>query len=76
VRDIRLPALGEFAAVNRVILQSEAWAIHGPARPGRSMARGCASGPGITAGWRGAGCCRAHSSAPATTSRPIAGASR
>jgi aspartyl-tRNA(Asn)/glutamyl-tRNA(Gln) amidotransferase subunit A len=26
--DIRLPALGEFAAVNRVILQSEAWAIH------------------------------------------------
>ena len=30
VRDIRLPALGEFAAVNRVILQSEAWAIHGP----------------------------------------------
>jgi aspartyl-tRNA(Asn)/glutamyl-tRNA(Gln) amidotransferase subunit A len=28
LRDIRLPALGEFAAVNRVILQSEAWAIH------------------------------------------------
>jgi aspartyl-tRNA(Asn)/glutamyl-tRNA(Gln) amidotransferase subunit A len=37
LRDIRLPALGEFAAVNRVILQSEAWAIHGPwlrERPG------------------------------------------
>jgi aspartyl-tRNA(Asn)/glutamyl-tRNA(Gln) amidotransferase subunit A len=35
--DIRLPMLGEFAAVNRVILQSEAWAIHGPwlrERPG------------------------------------------
>jgi aspartyl-tRNA(Asn)/glutamyl-tRNA(Gln) amidotransferase subunit A len=29
VRDIRLPPLGEFGAVNRVILQSEAWAIHG-----------------------------------------------
>jgi aspartyl-tRNA(Asn)/glutamyl-tRNA(Gln) amidotransferase subunit A len=37
VRDIRLPTLGEFGAVNRVILQSEAWAIHGPwlrERPG------------------------------------------
>jgi aspartyl-tRNA(Asn)/glutamyl-tRNA(Gln) amidotransferase subunit A len=37
VRDIRLPALGEFGAVNRIILQSEAWAIHGPwlrERPG------------------------------------------
>jgi len=37
VRDIRLPTLVEFAAVNRVILQSEAWAIHGPwlrQRPG------------------------------------------
>jgi aspartyl-tRNA(Asn)/glutamyl-tRNA(Gln) amidotransferase subunit A len=29
IRDLRLPTLGEFAAVNRVILQSEAWAIHG-----------------------------------------------
>ena len=29
LRDVRLPALSEFAAVNRVILQSEAWAIHG-----------------------------------------------
>jgi aspartyl-tRNA(Asn)/glutamyl-tRNA(Gln) amidotransferase subunit A len=37
LRDVRLPTLGEFAAVNRVILQSEAWAIHGPwlrERPG------------------------------------------
>ena len=37
IRDIRLPTLGEFAAVNRVILNSEAWAIHGPwlrERPG------------------------------------------
>ena len=29
MRDVTLPTLGEFAAVNRVILQSEAWAIHG-----------------------------------------------
>jgi aspartyl-tRNA(Asn)/glutamyl-tRNA(Gln) amidotransferase subunit A len=29
VRDtVTLPTLGEFAAVNRVILQSEAWSIH------------------------------------------------
>jgi aspartyl-tRNA(Asn)/glutamyl-tRNA(Gln) amidotransferase subunit A len=37
IRDVRLPALEEFGAVNRVILQSEAWAIHGPwlrERPG------------------------------------------
>jgi aspartyl-tRNA(Asn)/glutamyl-tRNA(Gln) amidotransferase subunit A len=37
VRDIKLPSLVEFAAVNRVILQSEAWAIHGEwlrSRPG------------------------------------------
>ena len=37
IRDVSLPTLGEFAAVNRVILQSEAWAIHGPwlrERPG------------------------------------------
>lgn len=37
VRDVKLPALGEFGAVNRVILQSEAWSIHGPwlsERPG------------------------------------------
>ena len=37
VRDIHLPTLGEFAAVNRVILQSEAWSIHAPwlrERPG------------------------------------------
>jgi aspartyl-tRNA(Asn)/glutamyl-tRNA(Gln) amidotransferase subunit A len=37
IRDVNLPTLGEFGAVNRVILQSEAWAIHGPwlrKRPG------------------------------------------
>src|SRR3954447_14558175 len=37
VRDVRLPTLTEFGAVNRIILQSEAWAIHGPwlrERPG------------------------------------------
>ena len=37
VRTIRLPTLNEFGAVNRVILQSEAWSIHGPwlrERPG------------------------------------------
>jgi aspartyl-tRNA(Asn)/glutamyl-tRNA(Gln) amidotransferase subunit A len=37
IRDIGLPTLGEFGAVNRVILQSEAWAIHAPwlrERPG------------------------------------------
>ncbi len=28
IRDLQLPTLGEFAAVNRIILQSEAWAIH------------------------------------------------
>jgi len=28
IRDVRLPSLDEFGAVNRVILQSEAWAIH------------------------------------------------
>jgi aspartyl-tRNA(Asn)/glutamyl-tRNA(Gln) amidotransferase subunit A len=35
--DIALPSLAEFAAVNRVILSSEAWAIHAPwlrTRPG------------------------------------------
>jgi len=35
--DIVLPSLGEFGAVNRVILQSEAWSIHAPwlrERPG------------------------------------------
>ena len=37
VRDVTLPSLNEFAAVNRVILCSEAWSIHAPwlrARPG------------------------------------------
>ena len=39
------------------------------ARPGRSTARGCASGPAITASWRGAACCPGRSSAPAITCR-------
>lgn len=37
VQDIALPSLNEFAAVNRVILCSEAWSIHAPwlrSRPG------------------------------------------
>jgi aspartyl-tRNA(Asn)/glutamyl-tRNA(Gln) amidotransferase subunit A len=37
VRNVVLPSLSEFAAVNRVILNSEAWAIHAPwlrQRPG------------------------------------------
>ena len=37
LRDLRLPGLAEFAAVNRVILSSEAWSVHAPwlrARPG------------------------------------------
>jgi len=37
VRNIALPPLDEFAAVNRVIMSSEAWGIHGPwlrERPG------------------------------------------
>ena len=37
VHDVRMPTLEEFGAVNRVILQSEAWAIHAPwlrQRPG------------------------------------------
>lgn len=37
VRDVTLPALDDFAAVNRVILHSDAWAIHAPwlrERPG------------------------------------------
>ncbi len=37
IRTITLPSLAEFAAVNRIILNSEAWAIHAPwlrERPG------------------------------------------
>ena len=30
LRDVRLPGLHDFAAVNRVILSSEAWAVHAP----------------------------------------------
>jgi aspartyl-tRNA(Asn)/glutamyl-tRNA(Gln) amidotransferase subunit A len=56
VRDIRLPSLGEFGAVNRVILQSEAWGIHGPwlrRRPGdygRLARRRLMAGAFFTAG--------------------------
>ena len=56
IRHIRLPSLGEFAAVNRIILQSEAWAIHGPwlrERPGdygRLARRRLMSGAFISAG--------------------------
>jgi aspartyl-tRNA(Asn)/glutamyl-tRNA(Gln) amidotransferase subunit A len=54
--DVTLPALGEFAAVNRVILNSEAWAIHGPwlrERPGdygRLARRRLMAGAFISAG--------------------------
>ena len=37
LREVSLPSLGEFAAVNRVILNAEAWSIHAPwlrERPG------------------------------------------
>jgi aspartyl-tRNA(Asn)/glutamyl-tRNA(Gln) amidotransferase subunit A len=37
ISDITLPSLNEFAGVNRVVLNSEAWALHAPwlrARPG------------------------------------------
>ena len=37
IRDVTLPTLGDFGSVNRVILQSEAWAVHAPwlrERPG------------------------------------------
>ncbi len=30
IRDVTLPSLAEFAAVNRIILNTEAWAIHAP----------------------------------------------
>jgi aspartyl-tRNA(Asn)/glutamyl-tRNA(Gln) amidotransferase subunit A len=56
IRDAHLPSLGEFGAVNRVILQSEAWAIHGPwlrERPGdygRLARRRLMSGAFIGAG--------------------------
>jgi aspartyl-tRNA(Asn)/glutamyl-tRNA(Gln) amidotransferase subunit A len=56
VRDVTLPTLGEFGAVNRVILQSEAWAIHAPwlrERPGdygRLARRRLMAGAFFTAG--------------------------
>ena len=58
VRDVHLPSLVEFGAVNRVILQSEAWAIHGAvaARAARRLRQARAPPPDG----------RAPSSAPAT----------
>ena len=56
IRDVRLPTLDEFAAVNRVILQSEAWAIHGqwlrerPGDYGRLARRRLMSGAFLGAG--------------------------
>jgi aspartyl-tRNA(Asn)/glutamyl-tRNA(Gln) amidotransferase subunit A len=56
VIDIKLPALEDFAAVNRVILQSEAWSIHAdwlrrrPGDYGRLGRRRLMSGAFISAG--------------------------
>ena len=56
VVDVKLPALEEFAAVNRVILQSEAWSIHcewlrkRPGDYGRLARRRLMSGAFIGAG--------------------------
>jgi aspartyl-tRNA(Asn)/glutamyl-tRNA(Gln) amidotransferase subunit A len=56
VRDIKLSALGEFAAVNRAILQSEAWSIHAnwlkerPADYGKLARRRLMAGAFLTAG--------------------------
>ncbi len=56
VRTVALPSLTEFAAVNRVILTSEAWSIHAPwlrARPadyGKSARRRLMPGAFIPAG--------------------------
>ena len=61
--DIRLPALDEFGAVNRVILQSEAWAIHAPWLRERPGDYGQLARRRLLA---------ARSSAPATTSKPAA----
>jgi aspartyl-tRNA(Asn)/glutamyl-tRNA(Gln) amidotransferase subunit A len=56
VIDVKLPALQEFAAVNRVILQSEAWSIHSdwlkdrPGDYGRLTRRRLMSGAFMDAG--------------------------
>jgi aspartyl-tRNA(Asn)/glutamyl-tRNA(Gln) amidotransferase subunit A len=56
VRDIRLPALGEFNSVSRVLVQCESWAIHGPwlrERPGdyaRISRRGLMAGAFVGGG--------------------------
>src|SRR4051794_9397776 len=56
IRDLRLPTLTEFGAVNRVILQSEAWAVHGlwlrerPGDYGRLARRRLMAGAFMSAG--------------------------
>ncbi len=56
VHDVRLPALGEFSAVNRVILQSEAWSVHArwlrerPGDYGRLARRRLLAGAFLSAG--------------------------
>ena len=56
VRDIKLSALGEFAAANRAILQSEAWSIHAnwlrerPADYGKLARRRLMAGAFLSAG--------------------------
>ncbi len=69
IRDIRLPTLGEFGAVNRVILQSEAWAIHGIRRLSeRTRRRAAGLAPTPPDGWRAR-------RVPAITCSPRAGGS-
>jgi aspartyl-tRNA(Asn)/glutamyl-tRNA(Gln) amidotransferase subunit A len=56
VRDVRLPSLGEFSAVNRIILQSEAWSVHArwlrerPGDYGRLARRRLLAGAFLSAG--------------------------
>jgi len=66
VIDVRLPALEDFAAVNRVILQSEAWSIHSewlrerPGDYGRLTRRRLMSGAFMSAGDYVMACRSAH----------------
>jgi aspartyl-tRNA(Asn)/glutamyl-tRNA(Gln) amidotransferase subunit A len=56
LRDVTLPSLGEFAAVNRTILNAESWAIHGewlrtrPGDYGRLARRRLMAGAFLSAG--------------------------
>lgn len=56
IRDVRLPSLGEFSAVNRIILQSEAWSVHArwlrerPGDYGRLARRRLLAGAFLSAG--------------------------